>query len=303
MKETPGAGLKLSGNRVQVHGDTSFAGTGLAQVTIRVTERMRFSKFYKTIVPPTGRKGHEMLTAKRILMGLAVVAGAAALTACGGGTNTGNSNYYGTPAYKSWYNVYGSYCGSNTPRPGCNFYANGDKIIDTEDPYASPSNLFVFDTYGYTDSYGVYRTYTGYVWTSPTGILYTDLGDALNSKDGEGKDVISDVAEAEQDIVQSVGEMFAAKYNLSADVGVHVATVLNDWAVLAKTKSRTQSDVEAFTKRLYGVNFNDVQAALMEYKAGDKGALSGVIGEAAANWATTPETMKEIISDWYGDQL
>ncbi|MGE3759401.1 MAG: hypothetical protein AB7H97_16680, partial [Pseudobdellovibrionaceae bacterium] len=233
-----------------------------------------------------------MTTMKKVIVGLAVVASAALMTACQGGSSS--SSYGGgyTASYQSWYNVYGSYCGSGSPRPGCNFYADGWKIEDYEDPYYGGSNVFVFDTYYYFDSYGIYSWYTGYVWQSPTGILYTSGGTALNSKDGEGKDVVADVAETKRDIVASVGEMFAAKHNLSKEVGIHVATVLNDWAELAQTKSRTQADLAAFTKRLYGVDFNEVKDALMEYKAGDKDALTGVIAEASSNWATTPETMK-----------
>ena len=43
--------------------------------------------------------------------------------------NDGYNDYY----YDGWYNVYGQECGSL--RAGCNYWYDGLKIMDYEDPY------------------------------------------------------------------------------------------------------------------------------------------------------------------------
>src|SRR5579885_3429862 len=53
----------------------------------------------------------------------------------GGGGGGGYGGGGGGPYYSAWYDVYGNYCGNTTPMPGCNFYSDGTKIQDYQDPY------------------------------------------------------------------------------------------------------------------------------------------------------------------------
>lgn len=223
------------------------------------------------------------------------LAATAALTACGGGG--------GDPYYQTWYDVYGFACGSGAPSPGCNFYANGYKIIDIEDPYYSSQYFLEYGAWYYYDSYGYSSVYWGWAWQSPTGIIYDDWGNALNDNDGKGRDYAADVAEQEKNVIRSAGEFFAAKYGLSAEQGLKVARIMNDYATIGKDRARTEADIAAVTERLYGVDFNKVKNALAEAQKGENSAIEGLIDEAATNWATTPETMKEILKNWYGNQL
>jgi hypothetical protein len=234
---------------------------------------------------------------------LSALAAAVLVSACGGGGGGGGGGgYYPDPGYKAWYDVYGYKCGSGSPSPGCNFYANGLKIIDIEDPYFTSFYALEYDTWFYIDSYGRSSVYTGWAWQAPNGIIYDDWGDALNDESGAGRDFAADVANQEQNIVKTAGEHFAAKYQLDAATGLKVAKVLHDWATLGKDRARTEADIADFTTRLYGVDFNKVKGALAEAMAGDKDAMNAVVDEAAANWMTSPETVKDVLRQWYGKQ-
>lgn len=232
------------------------------------------------------------------LAGLALTTG---LAACGGG---GGGSTYSDPYANAWFDVYGKVCSTSGPRPGCNFYRNGSKIIDIEDPYFyNSAYVLKYDRWSYYNSYGFFETYTGWAWQSPNGIVYNDFGRALNETNGKGRDYAADVAREEKSMVKTAGEFFSAKYGLDAETGVRVARILKDWAVLGRDRARTEDDIAAFTQRLYGLNLNEVKGALSEAMKGDKSSLEGLVDKAATNWGTSPETMKEILKSWYGNQI
>lgn len=207
------------------------------------------------------------------------------------------------PVYQAWYDVYGYNCGSGQPRPGCNFYWDGSKVVDSADPYFYTSYNVQYDYWYYTDSYGYSRSYWGWAWLSPTGILYDDWGRALNEEaDKDGVDVVTDAAQAAREVVQKQGKTFAERYGLAEDVGVKIATTLNDFAVIGKSRARTEQDVQDFTKRLYGVDYAEANAALEKAKAGDASGIDGLNGTVASHWGTNPETSKEILKKWFKDQ-
>lgn len=124
-----------------------------------------------------------------------------------------------------------------------------------------------------------------------------------NGNRSSGRDVVSRVGEAEMAKIKSVGQAFAKKFQMSEDTGVNVARAFYDWKLLAKKRTRTPRDVQAFTKRLYGVEFSRITQALTEAEKGQMGKLDDAIDDAADHWGTTPETMKEVLKDWYKDVL
>ncbi|MBC7692256.1 MAG: hypothetical protein H7222_10845 [Methylotenera sp.] len=219
---------------------------------------------------------------------------------CNGGGGGGSVTVVTQDPYApAWYDMYGSSCGHGNPRPGCNYYSNGWKIIDSEDPYfTSQYYVLNYDTY-YVNGY----YYTGYAWTSPDGVIYDEAGNALNATVSNSRDIIADVAAEETAVVESAGKAFAAKYQLDEKVGIQVARTLNDWATLSKDRSKTSADIEAFTQRLYGVDFNSVKTALTEAATGNNDAMKATVAQAAASWGTSPETMKEILNTWYKNQI
>lgn len=236
---------------------------------------------------------------------LAIAAGVVGLlAACGGGGGGGGS--HSDPYLQPWYDVYGYRCGSGTPRPGCNFYWDGTKIKDVNDPYFYSSYNLDYGTWSFTDSYGYARNFTGWAWWSPDNILYDDLGHALNEEgqnEASGADAIAAAAKQEEEVVSAVGRDFAAKYALSDEAGLNIARTLKDWAVLAKRRARTQADIAEFSKRLYGVSMESALAAFETAKAGDLSGVERVNGEIATYWGTGPETSREILKSWYKSEL
>lgn len=235
----------------------------------------------------------------KILLPIVLVASAmTTMIGCGGG---GGDTVVVDPYYAGWYNVYGARCGSLGP--GCNFYANGLKIIDVEDPYVNTDYYLEFDAWGYYDSYGVYSIYTGWAWISPSGVLYDSYGNALNEKNSEGRDHVGDVIETQEKVIAGAAADLSEKYELSLETGMHVARTLGDWAVIGQDRARTQNDVAAVTMKLYGIDVSEVKTALAKAAEGDLAALDQAADKAASNWGTTPETFKEIQKTWFAKQV
>ncbi len=234
----------------------------------------------------------------KTIVQLSVFIVALALTGCHGkGRSSGG--HFSQP----WYDVYGFHCGSGQPRPGCNFYADGTKIRDNADPYFY-SNYYTFSTWFYYDSYGTSRVYTGWGWQSSTGILYDEFGYALNkSGQSDSFDVVGNAAEQEQLVVTSAAADLSERYALSSDVGLRIATTLNDWATLGKYRSRTDADAQDFTQRLYGVSIDQATSALMAASAGDKSKVVQLNEQVAGAWKTNKEVSETILKTWYEKEL
>jgi hypothetical protein len=188
---------------------------------------------------------------------------------------------------------------------GCNFYSDGAKITSSGDPYSSTLTLY-FDYWTYTDSYGYSRNYQGYAWLSQSGILYDASGNALNELDedsSESSDVIALASNQEQASSLSAGKKLSQKYALAEAAGVSIAKPLQDWATLGRERSRTQGDVDDFSKRLYGIDVSRATHALIEASRGKTEPLDEVNIDVAAHWGTTPETSKSILKHWYQEEL
>jgi len=216
-------------------------------------------------------------TTRQLVLTLGLVAGLAGLSACEGGGG-------GTPANQEvWKTWDGRPC--DGPAAGCDYYANGTQIYVTEDPYY---------TAGTGEDYGW--------WTSPDGITYSN-GYPINAAAGSrGRDSISNGAMAQKEIVKDNASRLAAKYSLSAETSTNIAQAMTDWAALGKSRKRTQADVAAFTKRLSGLDINEVTNALSSLSQGDASAYDQAISKAARNWSTSPDNMKRIMNDWFAAQ-
>lgn len=230
------------------------------------------------------------------------------VSGCGGDDDEGSW------AYAGWYNVYGEHCGNTTTAygPGCNYYYSdhhkGGTLLKATwevSPY-NRNNAYFFATYGtwnYQDSYGVARTYIGFAFKDPGGVLFDEWGSALNEKVSIGRDQVGDVGEKESQTLNAVSEEFAQKYDLSLETSRHVIVTLHDWAMIGKSRARTTDDIAGFSERLYGINVNEVKLSLQKAKEGDMSALEQAARTAASNWGTTPETFKEIQKSWFGREL
>ena len=201
------------------------------------------------------------------------------------------------PGYYGWYNIYGNNCGSL--RPGCNYYYNGFKIRDYQDPYYYGS---------YTWDYGYDWYYGQYLWYSPSGLIYDQWGNCLNNSNSPklNRDLLTVVSESEALLISQAAQKLETKYSLSSNVSLKVARTFNDWAKLGflrGNQGRTAADLKDFTQRLYGVDFKSLAFNLTQAQLGNSSSLNENISVAAKNWQTTPEVMKEIIRDFHGHEL
>jgi len=246
----------------------------------------------------------------KFLMGVAAIAMLAGFAGCNGGgsNNSGGGVIVIDPIVYAWYDVYGSGCATadQGPSPGCNYYAYGRdlvKIMNFEDPYFKTDYFPRYDTWTYYLN-GVLYQYSGWAWLSPNGVLYDDSGNALNKKKGSGgRDMVRDVAQAEAKIVEKAGQDVAAKYNLSVSRGIQIARTLNDWSKIGKQRAKTEKDFAEFSQKLYGVDYTRVQKAVLNALNGDKAEMKATVADAAKNWGTNEETMKQVLKNWYHDQV
>jgi len=246
---------------------------------------------------------------QKSLMAVAGLAMLGGLAGCNGGSNGGGGGVIIIdPVVYAWFDVYGYGCATAAqgPSPGCNYYAWGSdliKIMDFEDPYF---NDYYWPEYDYWTFYlnGVLYEYEGWAWLSPNGILYDDYGNALNKKKGSGgRDIVRDVAKAEAKVVEKAGKEVAAKYNLSVSKGIQIARTLNDWSKIGKNRAKTEKDFAEFSQKLYGVDYTRVKKAVLSAMAGDKAEMKAAVADAAKNWGTNEETMKQVLKNWYHDQV
>jgi hypothetical protein len=190
---------------------------------------------------------------------------------------------YGAAPVNNYYDGNGNLC--SAAGPGCDYNSYGTLINVGSDPY-------------YVTGAG---EETGQ-WTSPDGISYSN-GTPLNEADiTHGKDSITNGAAAKQAAIADNANRLQAKYSLSADTSMRVATAMSDWAVLGQSRKRTAADQDAFSKRLSGMDIGEVNAALESAKSGDLTAFNQAINKAASNWSTSPDTMKHIVGDWFAAQ-
>lgn len=243
------------------------------------------------------------------LMSLAGLAMLAGLAGCNGGSGSGGGGVIIIdPVIYAWFDVYGNGCATASagPRPGCNYYAYGSdliKIMDFEDEYFYDYYWPEYDVWTYYLN-GVLYQYEGWAWLSPNGILYDDYGNALNKKKGSGgRDMVRDVAKAEAKVVEKAGKEVAAKYNLSVSKGIQIARTLNDWSKIGKQRAKTEKDFAEFSQKLYGVDYTRVKKAVLSAMAGEKAEMKAAVSDAAKNWGTNEETMKQVLKNWYHGQV
>lgn len=231
----------------------------------------------------------------KLKLSLAAVGLALGLSACGGGGG-GSVGVIIDPGYTAWYDVYGRYCGSQ-PGPGCNFYSNGYKIIDTEDPFFFGSYRLDLRTWIYTDSFGTTRSWVGWGWLSPSGILYNDWGDALNNTDSDGRDFAGDVAQRQDDMVQTAADALKERYQLEASVALNIAHTLNDYALIGRDRARTQEDLAVVARRLSNgaIGMGEVEAAVEDLMLGKTDKRDALYEQVGQVWNATPEMVREML--------
>lgn len=232
----------------------------------------------------------------RILSIGLIIISSMVFTACRGGTKYVYVSYGG-----SWYDVFGNKCAEGRPSPGCNFYANGSKIRDWEDPYFNTTYSLVYNSnYTYRDSFQTMRTYNGWLWVSPTGIAYDDFGFALNkSSQTESFDMIANVAEQESQLIAEAAKDLSERHGLPLDTSTNIATSFKKLeSTVAKTNAFTEENAREYVASVYGVSYDSALSALAKAKDGDLKELHEMNGKVAEYWKVNKETSEETLKSW-----
>jgi phage gp36-like protein len=205
-----------------------------------------------------------------------------------------------------WYDVFGNKCAEGRPSPGCNFYSNGAKIRDWEDPYWAYGHTLIFNnSLPYKDSYGAARTYSGWAWISGSGIIYDDFGFALNkATQSESFDVVANAAEQDFQLIQEAASDLADRHNLPLDVAMNITTSLDKIARdTLKQNSFTEESKHEYVTKIYGVSYESAVSALTKAKDGDLKELHDLNGEVSNYWKVNKETSETLLKSWHMQQL
>ena len=114
------------------------------------------------------------------------------------------------------------------------------------------------------------------------------------------RDIITDLAQAEQQLLESQARYYGNKFSLNEEQGMKIAKTINDYNAI---QNRSDQDVADFAQRLYGVSPSRIAAAVGKAQAGESAELKQVIDEAAKNFDTSSDNMKAIVKTLHGKLL
>lgn len=155
-----------------------------------------------------------------------------------------------------------------------------------------------FVTYGGGYYYPTYNNYCYYdYWGYYICDYYYYNGDGSTE---QGKDIVTAASSAEEAQLQSAASHYATKFSLSSEQGLKIARTIRDYSTL---ESRTEKDVAEFANRLYGVSPTRIAQAVSKAQAGQSEELNSVVAEAARNFETSTENMKQIVKTLHGKAL
>jgi hypothetical protein len=210
------------------------------------------------------------------------------------------------PYDQPWFDVFKHSCQRADPTPGCNFYAEGIKIHDLNDPSYNRTRdqrSYEYGFWSFRDSSGLLATYDGWAWLSPKGVLYDELGRALTEhSDAFSDDKMDQASDQEAQIIQIAGESFAERFTLQSSRGVQIAQTLNAWATLTrdrKSRTRTEQDVAEFSQRLFGIDVAQAKVALTLAEQGNLSQARELNAQIAKHWETSSATSARILMAWY----
>ncbi len=152
------------------------------------------------------------------------------------------------------------------------------------------------DPYYWEDCYLEYDWYWG-DWVEVCDIYYYNQEGEVA---GISKDIVADAADKEQVLLETAAEFYANQFNLSVDKGMKLAKTVKDFSAL---EERTSEDLSEFAERLYGINPGKIASAVGTAQAGNSVMLNEIVDEAAKNFETDTENMKDIVKFLHGKAL
>lgn len=146
--------------------------------------------------------------------------------------------------------------------------------------------------------YNCYPVYDYWGW-----YLYDECYWEYYNQDGslaQELDLSGEVADREALVLNKTAEVYAEKFSLSNDQAMKIAKNVKDFEAL---QDRSESDIADFAQKLYGVNPSEIVSAVANAQVGNNTELEAVINQAAENFNTSKENMKEIVKELHGKAL
>ncbi len=118
------------------------------------------------------------------------------------------------------------------------------------------------------------------------------------SVDGENsRDIERLAAVKEQQILAQRAERISAQFGLSSERGTELARLYTIWSKKSSMRSLSQMEQDQMSIRIMGSDFATLRNATMRAAHGDSQLLDQVANKAALLNGTTPEHMREILSN------
>ena len=158
---------------------------------------------------------------------------------------------------------------------------------------------YEYEPYSYYDYYcDCYLTDVREVYI-PTRYRDRFSGLVFEKINSTNKDLHKIAALAEEKVVLSRAENVASRFGLSVDRSKEVVRLAMAWKK-AGGKNLTAKDQDAFSKELLGFSITEAKKASENYLAGDKASLDQLVEKAAESNSTSPENVRQVISEYFG---
>ena len=169
---------------------------------------------------------------------------------------------------------------------------------------------FSGDYYG-TDANGNRYSFGTMSLLSPDGVLYDVYGNALNfvgSEQASGsRDVLTSAAQKQAASINVLSQGLQAKYNLDSAASLNMAKMIASDIKRPAGRGYAPGELNAMSAKMYGVQIDDMKNVVKLAQAGHiidaQAAAQNLISTAAAVNRTTPENMRHMLNDFYGDLL
>ena len=137
-----------------------------------------------------------------------------------------------------------------------------------------------------------------YHWTQvPTGCQWYY---SIESTDFNELDLASDISEINEEEVELTADYYARTYALSYESAHKLSKSIFEFKYL---KDRSANDLADFAEKLYGINAFELIEAISSAQIGNNEKLNHVINEAAENFNTSKENMKNLVKDLHQHAL
>ncbi|MDH5580543.1 MAG: hypothetical protein OEY33_01430 [Bdellovibrionales bacterium] len=175
-----------------------------------------------------------------------------------------------------------------------------------KDPTRVKNNIIVKDTdglfYAIDMSYSGSNTYDYYInnrvnVTYAGNGYYTDGTNLYETHNASSKDLEQLAAFGEKLKKEHMVEFYALELGLNDQRAQAMASLTTAWEKARSKREMTAQDLNAFSKKAFGLPYKNLESAMVKYQEGQMDELNTVIEKAADFNEISPEHMRSIVND------